>query len=194
MIQNEPVPTAQCGCCSYRWAETDIPLDNQSVKTIFELRYGTSMAETLRQAHFQGISPGEWEFVKNLLRDLQAEENREQIASLFGQWRLSIKAFRRVEEGRMIRQDPEPLDLLCHKVCVTNLMSFGTMLLVLAEEHTDQELAQHGLRRDIIDSLVRDLHNTLDEWHGQVPDGRIEELKQKIFDVPPELNLKDSRG
>ena len=152
------------------------------------------MAETFRQAHFQDISPGEWEFVKNLLRDLQAEENREQIASLFGQWRLSIKAFRRVEEGRMIRQNPEPLDLLCHKVCVTNLMSFGTMLLVLAEEHTDQELAQHGLRKDIIDSLVRDLHNTLDEWHGQVPDGRIEELKQKIFDVPPELNLKDSRG
>lgn len=152
------------------------------------------MAETLRQAHFQDIPPGEWEFVKNLLHDLQGEDDREQIASLFGQWRLSIKAFRRVEEGRMIRQNPEPLDLLCHKVCVTNLMSFGTMLLVLADEHSDQELAKHGLRRDIIDSLVRDLHNTLDEWHGQVPDGRIEELKQKIFDVPPELNLKDSRA
>jgi hypothetical protein len=152
------------------------------------------MSEMLRQTQFHEISPGDWDFVKSLLHDLQAEEDREQIASLFGQWRLSIKAFRRVEERRMIRNTPEPLDLMCHKVCVTNLMSFGTMLLVLANEHTDDELAKHGLRKDVIDALVKDLHNTLDEWHGQVPEGRIDELKQRIFDAPPELNLKDTRA
>ena len=151
------------------------------------------MTETLRQTQFHEISPGDWDFVKSLLHDLQAEEDREQIASLFGQWRLSIKAFRRVEERRMIRKKPEPLDIMCHKVCVTNLISFGTMLLVCANEHTDDDLAQHGLRKDIIDALVKDLQNTFDEWHGQVPDGRIDELTQRIFDVPPELNLKDTR-
>jgi hypothetical protein len=73
-------------------------------------------------------------------------------------------------------------------------MSFGTMLLVGASEHADEELAKHGLRKDIIAALVKDLHNTFDEWHGQVPDERIQELKQKIFDVPPELNLEDTRA
>lgn len=152
------------------------------------------MTEALRQTQFHAISPGDWDFVKSLLHDLQAEEDREQIASLFGQWRLSIKAFRRVEERRMIRNPPEPLDLMCHKVCVADLMSFGTMLLVATHEHTDEELAQHGLRKDIIDALVKDLHNTLDEWHGQVAEGRIAELRQRIFDAPPEFNLKDTRA
>lgn len=152
------------------------------------------MTGALRQTQFQEISPGDWDFVKSLLHDLQAEEDREQIASLFGQWRLSIKAFRRVEERRMIRNTPEPLDLMCHEACVTDLMSFGIMLSIAAKEHSDEELAQHGLRKDIIDSIVKDLHNTFDEWHGQVPEERIDELKQRIFDAPPELNLKDTRA
>lgn len=146
------------------------------------------------QTQFHEISPSDWDFVKSLLHDLQAEEDREQIASLFGQWRLSIKAFRRVEERRMIRNVPEHVDLMCHKVCVTNLMSFGTMLLVAAAEHSDEELAKYGLRKDVIEALVKDLHNTLDEWHGQVPDGRIDELRKRIFDGSPELNLKDTRA
>lgn len=152
------------------------------------------MPEALRQTQFHEISPGDWEFVQSLLHDLQAEEDREQIASLFGQWRLSIKAFRRVEERRMIRNKPEPLDLMRHKACVTNLISFGTVISIAAKEHTDEELAQHGLRKDVIDSIVQDLHNTFDEWHGQVPDRRIEELNQRIFNAPPELNLKDTRA
>ena len=94
----------------------------------------------------------------------------------------------------MIRNRPEPLDLMCHKVCVTNLISFGAMLQVAVTEHTDEELASQGVRRDIIEALVRDLQNTYDEWHGQVPEGRLEQLKKQIFDVPPELNLADTRA
>jgi len=148
---------------------------------------------TVLQTQFQEISPSDWEFVESLLHDLQAEENREQIASLFGQWRLSIKAFRRVEHKRMVQKRPEPLDMLFHKICVTNLISFGTMLQVAAGEHSDEELSKHGIKKDVIESLVRDLQNTFDEWHGQVPEGRLDDLRKKIFDVPPELNLSDTR-
>jgi len=146
------------------------------------------------QSQSSEISHVDWAFVTNLLHDLQAEEDREEIASLFGQWRLSIKAFRRVEERRMIRSSPEPLDLLCHKVCVTNLMSFGTMLQVAATDHGDDELAKHGLRRDVIEALVQDLHNTLDEWHGQVSEGRVAELESQIFNAPTVPDRRDTRA
>lgn len=145
------------------------------------------------QPKFQEISPSDWEFVESLLHDLQAEEDREQIASLFGQWRLSIKAFRRVEYRRMIQKGPEIRDMLFHKAIVANLISFGTMLQVVAAEHTDEELSKHGVKKNVIESLVRDLQNTFDEWHGQVPKGRLDQLRKQIFDAPPELNLSDTR-
>ena len=83
--------------------------------------------------------------------------------------------------------------MLFHKACVTNLISFGTMLQVAAAEHTDEELAKHSVKKDIIESLVRDVQNTFDEWHGQVPEGRLDQLRKQIFDAPPELNLADTR-
>ena len=58
------------------------------------------MAATATQTYLPEIAPRsarDWEFVKSLLQDLEAEEHREELASLFGQWKLSIKAFRRVE-------------------------------------------------------------------------------------------------
>jgi hypothetical protein len=177
-----------------------VVVGNVAVKSsrILELAFAREVLQDvgmheLLQPQFPEISPGDWEFVESLLHDLQAEEDREQIASLFGQWRLSIKAFRRVEYRRMVQKRPETIDMLFHKACVTNLIGFGTMLQVAAAEHTDEELAKHGLKKEVIESLVRDLQNTFDEWHGQVPKRRIDQLRKQIFDAPPELNLSDTR-
>lgn len=93
----------------------------------------------------------------------------------------------------MIRQSPDDVDLLCHKMCVTNLMSFGSMLLIRATDHADCDLIKHGLRKDVIEALVQDLHNTLDEWHGQIPNDRIDALQRQIFDAPTGANREDSR-
>ncbi len=139
------------------------------------------------------ISAAEWEFVQNLIRDLEAEEDRKQIASLFGQWRLSLKAFRRVESARMFDLQPTEEDRKFHLVCVTHLISFGTMLEIAAAQHSDRDLATHGLKRDIISAMVNDLRNTYDEWHGQVPPERIEELSNLIFHASPELNFTNPR-
>src|SRR5438132_12610718 len=130
------------------------------------------MSGTATQTQFpqivQAHDSREWEFVKSLLQDLQAEENREELASLFGQWKLSIKAFRRVEERRMTRQSPDNFDLKFHKARLCDLMSFGTMLQVAATEHKAEHLAKHGFHKELLAALLKDLHNTFDEWHGQV--------------------------
>jgi uncharacterized DUF497 family protein len=136
-----------------------------------------------------------WEFVKNLLNDLQAEEEREQLATLFGQWRLSLKAFRRAEAQRITLQDcPTEADMLFHRACVTELISVGTLIEIGANEHSQDELAKHGLRLETIHAYLQDLRNTLDEWHGQVPESRLETIRNRIFYAPPELNFQDSRA
>src|SRR6266571_5170906 len=134
------------------------------------------MAATATQTYLPEIAPRDardWEFVKSLLQDLEAEEHREQLASAFGQWKLLIKAFRRVEERRMVRQSPEQLDWKFHKTCLCGLMGFGTMLQIAAGGHKSEDLEKHGFHKDLLDALLRDLHNTFDEWHGQVPEDRL---------------------
>jgi hypothetical protein len=154
------------------------------------------MSETATQTHFSQIparDSRDWEFVKSLLQDLQAEEDREELASLFGQWKLSIKAFRRVEERRMIREAPDALDLKFHKSGVCHLISFGTMLQIAAAEYQTDDLAKHGLHKDLLDALLKDLHNTFDEWHGQVPEQRVNELTEKIFNGTSGSGRENSR-
>jgi hypothetical protein len=48
-------------------------------------------------------------------------------------------------------------------------------------EHTAEELAQQGLQREVAQSIVRDLRNSLDEWHGQVQEKRVRKLTATIF-------------
>lgn len=135
------------------------------------------------------VSTQQWEFVQGLLRDLEAEENREALGSHFGQWSLSIKAFRRVAALRMTLIEPTELDLLFHKACVADLIAFGTILDIAAATHRNEDLAKHGIDRNVIKAVLADLQNSFDEWHGQVPPHRIKELQQRIFNASPELNL-----
>jgi hypothetical protein len=154
------------------------------------------MGATAVQEYLPEIIPSgsvEWEFVNSLLQDLQAEQNREELASLFGQWKLLIKAFRRVEERRMIRQSPNPFDWKFHKAGLCVLISFGTMLQIAAAQHKSEDLEKHGFHKDLLDALIRDLHNTFDEWHGQVPEDRIKELSEDIFHAETSPDPEDSR-
>ena len=129
------------------------------------------------------ISANEWTAVQDLLRDLQSEEDREHLAYLYGQWRLSIRAFRRVEARRMTAIEPSEKDVLFHKACGTDLMNFGTFLQIAAQGHAPDELAKHGVRRDVMAVILRDLHNTFDEWHTEMPPDRLDCLSAAIFDV-----------
>lgn len=155
------------------------------------------MGATAIQEYLPEMIPSgavEWEFVNSLLQDLQAEQNREELASLFGQWKLLIKAFRRVEERRMIRQSPNALDFKFHKAFLCDLISLGTMFQIAATQHKSEDLEKHGFHRDLLDALLRDLHNTFDEWHGQVPEERIKELSKDIFHAETSPDREDSRS
>lgn len=86
------------------------------------------------------------------------------------------------------------MDFLGHKMCVTNLMSVGSSLLMDSSDHDDKDLEQYGIRKDVIEALLKDLQDTFNEWHARVPDERVKELSDRIFNASPELNLKDSRA
>lgn len=136
-------------------------------------RLGRGQIEIMSDLIMDGPSEVHWQFVKNLLQDLQAEEDREQLASLFGQWRLSIRFFRRVETARMVAGDPTEVDLIFHRACVTELISVGSLIELAAMGHTEEDLRKHGLKLGVIRSMVLDLRNTFDEWHGQTGEEHI---------------------
>src|SRR5437764_1160415 len=101
------------------------------------------MSGTATQTQFSQIparDSRDWEFVSSLLQDVQAESAREELASLFGQWKLSIRQFRKIEERRMVRATPDEIDLEFHKMLITDLMSFGTALQIEATQHESQDL------------------------------------------------------
>src|SRR5438128_901789 len=137
-------------------------------------------------------SATEWAFVQDVLHDLNATEDREQLTLLYGQWRLAIKAFRRVEARRMTMTEPTGVDLLWHKALVTGLISFGTRLQIAARSRSAEELSQRGFPGDILQAILSDLQNTHDEWHAQIPEARIGSLTTVIFDVAPATNIKNS--
>jgi hypothetical protein len=82
--------------------------------------------------------------------------------------------------------------MLFHRACVAELLSLGTLIEVAAMAHTQEDLAKHDLRLATIRAYLQDLHNTLDEWHGQVPDDRVQELRERIFDASPKFNFQNS--
>ena len=154
------------------------------------------MSGKATQPEFPQIVPEDsrdWEFAIALIQDVQAESDREELASLFGQWKLSIKTFRRIEERRMVRATPTALDLKFHKAGITHLISFGTALQIDAGENKTDDLAQHGFNKQLLDALLRDLHNTFDEWHGQVPMERIKSLSEEILNASSEPDTRDTR-
>ena len=155
------------------------------------------MSTTAAQAEFPQIVPSDsrdWQLMAALIQDVQAESDREELASLFGQWKLSIKTFRRIEERRMIRSFPTSLDFKFHKTGICDLISFGTMLQIEATKHNTHDLEQHGFNINLLDALLKDLHNTFDEWHGQVPEERIKLLSEEILNAPSEANRQNSRA
>ncbi len=94
----------------------------------------------------------------------------------------------------MTLTDPTETDILFHRACVTDLISFGTLIEIAAREHPPMDLDSHGIRLDIIEAILKDLRNTFDEWHGQVPEARIENLRERIFNATPELNFEAPRN
>lgn len=157
-------------------------------------RCGHGQILDMNELMIDGPSEVHWQFVKNLLHDLQAEEDREQLASLFGQWRLSIRVFRRVETARMVNSEPTEVDLIFHRACVTELISVGSWIELAAMGHTEEDLRKHGLKLGVIRAMDLDLRNSFDEWHGQSGEKHIEQLQERIFHAAPELNLGDSRA
>jgi hypothetical protein len=155
------------------------------------------MSGTATQTQFSQIPPRDsrdWEFVSSLLQDVQAESAREELASLFGQWKLSIRQFRKIEERRMVRATPDEIDLKFHKMLITDLMSFGTALQIEVAQHESQDLAKHGFNKDLLDALLKDLHNSFDEWHGQVSAERVTSLSEEILNASSETHPRDSRA
>ena len=143
------------------------------------------MPPALTQPELPAIGPREWEFAQSLIRDLEQDERRQQLAPLLmavGQWRAAIKTFRRTEMLRMIERSPDDVDLRFHRMLLTHLISTGEALaLALTDVFPGEQRDRMGLKTGDIDAMVAALRDTFHEWHAVTDPVRIEKLEARIF-------------
>jgi hypothetical protein len=143
------------------------------------------MSATLTQLEFPEISTREWEFAQMLIRDLERDERRSQLAPLLmaiGQWRAAVRTFRRAEMTRMYERQPDASDLRFHRLLVSHLISTGESLAISAASLLPvEEQDRMGLRTADMDAMVAALADTMQEWHSTVDEKRIVELQARIF-------------
>ena len=127
------------------------------------------------------IDPKEWGFVQDLLADVQAEAVRnklkETVVECFGQWKLLVNAFRRVEEKRMLIRTPSLRDYLFHKRLITELISIGSEIK-LCHEICRKEAK---INEELLNAILSGLQNSFEAFHSPANEGRIENLRSKIF-------------
>lgn len=129
------------------------------------------------------ISDQEWQFVDELIQDLENEERQEKLLSAFFFWKNVIRAFRRVEIRRMRRTEPTAKDLRYHSLCLSALITIGEALAMDIGEMKDREvLEKEGVTRENVDATLETLKANWAEWHSEVLPERIETLRARIFD------------
>ncbi len=147
------------------------------------------MPTALTQPESPFIGPREWEFSQTLIRDLEQDERRQQLAPLLmavGQWRAAIKTFRRTEMRRMYERQPEEVDLRFHRMLVSHLISTGESLaLAVTNVFPGEQRDRMGLKTGDIDAMVAALRDTYHEWHALTDPARLEELEARIFTNGP---------
>src|SRR5260221_645167 len=100
------------------------------------------------------ITPQEWQWVQELIAEIQRQERREAFAQTLGQWDLAVRQFRKVEQRRFIGGSPTEEDLRYHAVCLHDLLSVGHNLMRHAGQFTDQELLSLNVRREEIAAYI----------------------------------------
>jgi hypothetical protein len=127
------------------------------------------------------ITPQEWDWVQELIQEVQRQELREAFATGVGSWDLAVRQFRRVEMRRIITGTPTEKDRLHHAICLHALLAFGKVLVLEARRFSDADLAGVGIAQDQIAAYVAELEQSLREWHHGISEAELNAARQRIF-------------
>jgi hypothetical protein len=130
------------------------------------------------------ISPEEWVWVHNLIQDVRAQAERDNLVKTCGEWEMALREFRKVEMKRMVLGSPTEKDILSHGACLHTLLATGKMLILEILKFADIELASHGVTLEQIAAQVEELEQTVRESNHPFSESELDRVREKLFSGP----------
>ena len=122
-----------------------------------------------------------WQWMREMIEDVSSEKERDEFVRCLFQWDFTVSQFRKVEQKRLLLQEPTELDLRNHAMCLNALLARGHALVLASRRFTDEQLAVFNIQRREIEAYVEELEQSLREWHHGFSGTEIEQASQKIF-------------
>jgi len=129
----------------------------------------------------ENISPEYWNWVRNLIRDIELQEQCDAFLARFGQWDVGVREFRKIELVRMIRGEPTDVDFRFHAICLHMLLAIGHSLILQSEKFEKGDFAHSNFEHEHIQAYVQELEQSYREWHHGFTDAEIMAAQAKIF-------------
>jgi hypothetical protein len=129
------------------------------------------------------ISTDQWDWIRELIRDLERDETREGFPKQLFQWDLAVKQFRKAEQARMLLDSPSQRDLRCHSICVCTLIAIGQSLVLQAEQLPADELSLCEMNHEQLAACVEELEQSFREWHHGFTAEEVKAAREAIFGV-----------
>ena len=122
-----------------------------------------------------------WQWMREMIEDVSSDQERDEFVRGLFQWSFAVAQFRKVEQKRLLLQEPTELDLRFHAMCLTALLARGHALVLASRLFTDEQLAAFNIQMGDIKAYVEELGQSLREWHHGFSGTEIEQASQKIF-------------
>ena len=127
------------------------------------------------------ITQQEWEWVHDMIEEIDRQERREDFARWLFQWDFAVREFRKVEQRRIILGTPNAYDRRFHSLCLHSLLAGGHALVLHSEDFTPEELKQFGVVHEDITAYVAELEQSFREWNHAFTEAEIGNAQQAIF-------------
>ena len=127
------------------------------------------------------ISPQEWEWVHEMIGEIERQEKREDFARWFFHWDFAVREFRKVEQRRITLGQPTDADWRFHAICLHDLLATGHALVLHAADFSAVELRQFGVAQEDIEAYVAELEHTFRESHHGFTGAELSSAQQAIF-------------
>jgi hypothetical protein len=122
-----------------------------------------------------------WQWMREMIEDVESDQERDAFVRSLFQWDFAVAQFRKVEQKKVILQEPTELDLRFHAMCLNALIARGHALVLASRAFTEDQLAAFKIHREDITSYVEELERSFREWHHGFADAEIRKASESIF-------------
>ena len=132
-------------------------------------------------APHEEITQQEWEWVHEMIGEVERQGRREDFARWLFQWNFAVREFRKVEQRRIVLGSPNEFDMRFHALCLHSLLVTGHALILQSHDFNAEELKQFGVAHDQIEACVAELEQSFREWHHGFTEAELTEARTAIF-------------